>query len=64
MLAGNVTVKISGGDLIIRGDNQSNAITVEAGDSAGEVVISGLTGNTGSATSITAAPMARSHSMA
>lgn len=51
MLAGDVTAKISGGDLIIKGDNLANGITIAAGASAGIVVVTGVDAG-GSATNV------------
>jgi hypothetical protein len=51
MMAGDVTAKISGGDLIIKGDSLGNGITIAAGTTAGTVIVTGVTAG-GSATTI------------
>jgi hypothetical protein len=42
LLAGDVTAQIVKGDLVIRGDNAGNGITIAAGSVAGTVVITGI----------------------
>jgi hypothetical protein len=51
MLAGDVTAKISGGNLVIKGDSLANGITIAAGSTAGTVVVTGVTAG-GSATTV------------
>ena len=51
MLAGDVTAQIIRGDLVIRGDNADNGITITAGAVAGTVVITG-TNSGGTATRV------------
>jgi hypothetical protein len=51
MLAGDVTAKISGGKLVIKGDSLANGITIAAGSTAGTVVVTGVTAG-GSATTV------------
>jgi hypothetical protein len=51
MMAGDVTAKISGGDLVIKGDSLANGITIAAGTTAGTVVVTGITAG-GSATTV------------
>lgn len=42
MLAGDVTAKISDGNLVIKGDSLANGITIAAGTTAGTVVVTGV----------------------
>src|SRR6478752_8159380 len=42
MMAGNVAVNVSGGNLIITGDNRDNAVLVQQGANPGEYVITGF----------------------
>jgi hypothetical protein len=42
MLAGNVTVSVSGGNLIITGDNRDNAVLVQQGANSGDYVVTGF----------------------
>jgi hypothetical protein len=51
LLAGDVTAQIVRGDLVIRGDNADNGITITAGTVAGTVVITGINAG-GAATNI------------
>jgi hypothetical protein len=51
LLAGDVTAQIVRGDLVIRGDNADNGITITAGTVAGTVVITGINAG-GAATNV------------
>jgi hypothetical protein len=51
LLAGDVTASIHHGDLVIKGDNLANGITITAGATAGTVVITGVNAG-GSATNV------------
>ena len=51
LLAGDVTAKIDGGDLVIKGDDLANGIVITAGATAGQVVITGVNAG-GSATNV------------
>src|SRR5262249_3150905 len=42
LLAGDVTASIVHGDLVIKGDDLANGITITAGTNAGTVVITGV----------------------
>ncbi len=54
LLAGDVTARIVHGDLVIKGDNLSNGITITAGPTAGTVVVTGVDAG-GSATNVNGA---------
>jgi hypothetical protein len=51
LLAGDVTASIHHGDLVIKGDNLANGITITAGTTAGTVVVTGVNAG-GSATNV------------
>ena len=51
LLAGDVTASIHNGDLVIKGDDFANGITITAGATAGTVVITGINAG-GSATNV------------
>jgi hypothetical protein len=51
LLAGDVTAQIVRGDLVIRGDNADNGITITAGSVAGTIVVSGVSAG-GAATNV------------
>ena len=51
LLAGDVTASIRNGDLVIKGDDLANGITITAGATAGTVVITGVNAG-GSATNV------------
>lgn len=52
LLAGDITVQLVGGSLIIRGDDSANAFTVQPGATANSFVVTGETGGTGAATQV------------
>src|SRR6188508_563541 len=51
LLAGDVTARISHGNVVIKGDNFANGIAITAGASAGQIVITGVNAG-GSATRV------------
>ena len=51
LLAGDVTARIDDGKLIIKGDSLDNGITITAGATAGEVIVTGVNAG-GSATNV------------
>jgi len=52
LLAGNVTVKVAGGNLFITGDNNDNVVLVAGTGTSGQYLVEGLTDSAGLPTNI------------
>ena len=56
LLAGNVTARLSGNNLLVHGDVNSNVLAITSGSVAGSIVVTGLTDSQGKPTKINGQP--------